>query len=78
MIKGLKAGVVDIVIGTHRILSKDICFRDLGLLVIDEEHRFGVRHKEKLKMIRQHVDVLSMTATPIPRTLHMALSGAGS
>jgi transcription-repair coupling factor (superfamily II helicase) len=76
VIKGLKAGVVDVVIGTHRVLSKDIIFKDLGLLVIDEEHRFGVRHKEKLKMMRQHVDVLSMTATPIPRTLHMALSGA--
>ena len=76
VIRELKAGVIDIVVGTHRLLSKDIGFRDLGLLIIDEEHRFGVRHKEKLKMIRQDVDVLSMTATPIPRTLHMALSGA--
>ena len=76
VIRELKAGVVDIVVGTHRLLSRDIGFRDLGLLIIDEEHRFGVRHKEKLKMIRQDVDVLSMTATPIPRTLHMALSGA--
>ncbi|RJX24745.1 MAG: transcription-repair coupling factor [Dethiobacter sp.] len=76
VIKGLKAGVIDIVVGTHRLISKDIEFKDLGLLVIDEEHRFGVRHKEKLKMFRQEVDVLSMTATPIPRTLHMALSGA--
>ncbi|HAA34089.1 MAG TPA: transcription-repair coupling factor, partial [Firmicutes bacterium] len=76
VIKGLKAGVVDIVVGTHRLISKDISFKDLGLLIIDEEHRFGVRHKEKLKMFRQEVDVLSMTATPIPRTLHMALSGA--
>jgi transcription-repair coupling factor (superfamily II helicase) len=72
----LKAGVVDIVIGTHRLLSKDIGFKDLGLLIIDEEHRFGVRHKEKLKMLRREVDVLSMTATPIPRTMHMAISGA--
>ncbi len=76
VIKALKAGVVDIVIGTHRLISKDIGFKDLGLLIIDEEHRFGVRHKEKLKMLRQDVDVLSMTATPIPRTMHMALSGA--
>lgn len=76
VIKGLKAGVVDIVIGTHRLFSKDMQINDLGLLIIDEEHRFGVRHKERLKMLRQHVDVLSMTATPIPRTLHMALSGA--
>lgn len=76
VVRGLKAGVVDVVVGTHRLLSKDISFRDLGLLIIDEEHRFGVRHKEKLKMLRQDVDVLSMTATPIPRTLHMALSGA--
>lgn len=72
----LKAGVADIVIGTHRLLSRDIGFKDLGLLIIDEEHRFGVRHKEKLKMLRQEVDVLSMTATPIPRTMHMAISGA--
>lgn len=76
VIKALKAGVVDIVIGTHRLISKDISFHDLGLLIIDEEHRFGVRQKEKLKMMRQDVDVLSMTATPIPRTMHMALSGA--
>lgn len=76
VIKGLKAGVIDIVVGTHRLISKDVVFKDLGLLIIDEEHRFGVRHKEKLKMFRQEVDVLSMTATPIPRTLHMALSGA--
>ncbi len=76
VIRALKAGVVDIVIGTHRLISKDIGFKDLGLLIIDEEHRFGVRHKEKLKMLRKDVDVLSMTATPIPRTMHMALSGA--
>ncbi len=76
IIKGLKAGVIDVVIGTHRLFSRDTAFKDLGLLIIDEEHRFGVRHKEKLKMLRRDVDVLSMTATPIPRTLHMALSGA--
>ncbi len=76
VIKGIKAGVVDVVVGTHRLISKDVQFKDLGLIIVDEEHRFGVRHKEKLKMLRQQVDVLSMTATPIPRTLHMALSGA--
>ena len=76
ILKGLKAGVIDVVVGTHRLFSKDSAFKDLGLLIIDEEHRFGVRHKEKLKMLRRDVDVLSMTATPIPRTLHMALSGA--
>jgi transcription-repair coupling factor (superfamily II helicase) len=68
-------GEVDIVVGTHRVLQKDVAFRDLGLVVIDEEHRFGVKHKERLKQMRTEVDVLSMTATPIPRTLHMALSG---
>jgi len=72
----LEKGEVDLVIGTHRLLSKDIKFKDLGLLVIDEEHRFGVKHKEKLRSIRASVDVLSMSATPIPRTLHMALAGA--
>ncbi|MGM0413861.1 MAG: transcription-repair coupling factor [Bacillota bacterium] len=71
----LKNGKVDIIIGTHRLLSKDINFKDLGLLVIDEEQRFGVNHKEKLKEIKEKVDVLAMTATPIPRTLHMSLSG---
>jgi transcription-repair coupling factor (superfamily II helicase) len=71
----IKTGDVDIVVGTHRVLQKDVSFRDLGLVVIDEEHRFGVRHKERLKSMRTEVDVLSMTATPIPRTLHMALSG---
>jgi len=71
----LAAGKVDIVIGTHRLLQKDISFRDLGLAVIDEEQRFGVAHKEKLKAMRASVDVLTLTATPIPRTLHMALSG---
>ena len=74
-VEGLKTGEVDIVIGTHRLLSKDIEFRDLGLVVIDEEHRFGVAHKERLKHLRKSVDVLTMTATPIPRTLHMSLSG---
>jgi len=71
----LDTGEVDVVIGTHRLLQKDVRFRDLGLLVIDEEHRFGVKHKERLKQLRTEVHVLSMTATPIPRTLHMALSG---
>ncbi len=71
----LATGRVDIVIGTHRLLSKDVEFRDLGLLIIDEEQRFGVRHKERLKQLRKNVDVLTMTATPIPRTLHMALLG---
>ncbi|MGE5396014.1 MAG: transcription-repair coupling factor, partial [Chitinophagales bacterium] len=71
----LQRGVVDIVIGTHRLLSKDIQFKDLGLLVIDEEHRFGVRQKEKIKTLKAQVDVISLSATPIPRTLHMALTG---
>ncbi len=69
----LELGKVDIVIGTHRLLSKDVVFRDLGLLVVDEEQRFGVRHKEQIKQLRQQVDVLAMSATPIPRTLHMSL-----
>ncbi|MBM4299817.1 MAG: transcription-repair coupling factor, partial [Deltaproteobacteria bacterium] len=68
-------GIVDIVIGTHRLLQKDVQFRDLGLVIIDEEHRFGVAHKERLKKMRELVDVLSLTATPIPRTLHMSLVG---
>ncbi len=71
----LAAGKVDVVIGTHRILSKDVEFSDLGLLVVDEEQRFGVRHKERLKQMRKSVDVLTMSATPIPRTLHMSLLG---
>ncbi len=71
----LKAGEIDIVVGTHRLLQRDIHFKDLGLLVIDEEHRFGVAHKERIKQMRTNVDVLSMSATPIPRTLHMSLSG---
>ncbi len=75
IVERIAAGDVDVVIGTHRVLQKDVRFRDLGLLVIDEEHRFGVKHKERLKQMRTEVHVLSMTATPIPRTLHMALSG---
>ncbi|HXH07048.1 MAG TPA: transcription-repair coupling factor, partial [Vicinamibacterales bacterium] len=71
----LAAGRVDIVVGTHRLLSKDVVFRDLGLLIVDEEQRFGVAHKERLKQLRTRVDVLTMTATPIPRTLNMALAG---
>ena len=74
-LEGLKKGVVDIVIGTHRVLSKDVQFKDLGLLIIDEEQRFGVAHKEKIKQLKQNVDVLTLTATPIPRTLHMSLIG---
>ena len=74
-IKGLKNGTIDIVIGTHRILSKDIIYRDLGLLIIDEEQRFGVTHKEKIKKLKTNVDVLTLTATPIPRTLHMSMLG---
>jgi transcription-repair coupling factor (superfamily II helicase) len=68
-------GAIDVVIGTHRLLSKDVLFKDLGLLVVDEEHRFGVRHKERLKELKLAVDVLTLTATPIPRTLHMSLAG---
>ncbi|MBD3402079.1 transcription-repair coupling factor [candidate division GN15 bacterium] len=75
-IEGLKAGTVDLVIGTHRLLSADVHFKDLGLLVIDEEHRFGVRHKEKLRRLKSTVDTIAMTATPIPRTLQMSLMGA--
>lgn len=71
----LRKGLVDIVIGTHRVLSKDIVFKDLGLLIIDEEQRFGVAHKEKIKKMKENVDVLTLTATPIPRTLHMSLIG---
>ena len=74
-IEGIKKGQVDIVVGTHRILSKDVEFKDLGLLIIDEEQRFGVAHKEKLKELKTNVDVLTLTATPIPRTLHMSLIG---
>jgi transcription-repair coupling factor (superfamily II helicase) len=75
IIAGLKSGVIDVVIGTHRLLSKDIEFANLGLLVIDEEQRFGVEHKEELKKARTNVDVLAMSATPIPRTLEMAITG---
>ena len=74
-IEGLKTGEVDIVIGTHKVLSKDVKFKDLGLLVVDEEQRFGVTHKEKIKTLKQNVDVLTLSATPIPRTLHMSLVG---
>src|SRR4029078_11061262 len=71
----LEAGKVEIIVGTHRLLSKDVKFRDLGLVVVDEEQRFGVAHKEKIKQLRKRVDVLTMTATPIPRTLNMSLVG---
>ena len=74
-IEDLKKGFVDIVIGTHRVLSSDVEFKDLGLLIIDEEQRFGVAHKEKIKKLKENVDVLTLTATPIPRTLHMSLIG---
>lgn len=74
-LEDLKRGLVDIVIGTHRVLSKDVKFKDLGLLIIDEEQRFGVAHKEKIKQLKENVDVLTLTATPIPRTLHMSLVG---
>ena len=74
-IKHLATGSCDVVVGTHRLLQEGISFKDLGLLVIDEEHRFGVRHKEKLKQLRENIDILSMSATPIPRTLYMSLSG---
>src|SRR5947207_7257043 len=71
----MEAGKVDIEIGTHLMLSKDVKFTDLGLLIVDEEQRFGVRHKERLKQMRKEVDVLTMSATPIPRTLHMSMVG---
>ena len=74
-VKGLKSGSVDLVIGTHRLLSDDVRFKDLGLLVVDEEQRFGVRHKEKIKEMRSNIDVLTLSATPIPRTLNMSLTG---
>lgn len=74
-IQNLKRGLVDIVVGTHRVLSDDIEYKDLGLLIIDEEQRFGVQHKEKIKKLKKNVDVLTLTATPIPRTLHMSLIG---
>ncbi|MEW6409120.1 MAG: transcription-repair coupling factor [Nitrospirota bacterium] len=75
MISALRHGMIDIIIGTHRILQKDVVFKNLGLVIIDEEHRFGVTHKEMLKNLRKNIDVLTLTATPIPRTLNMALSG---
>ncbi|MGE0404930.1 MAG: transcription-repair coupling factor [Candidatus Korobacteraceae bacterium] len=75
IVEKIEAGKVDVIIGTHRLLSKDIHFADLGLVVVDEEQRFGVRHKERLKQLRKEVDVLTMSATPIPRTLHMSLIG---
>ncbi|AYD41285.1 transcription-repair coupling factor [Clostridium fermenticellae] len=74
-IKALKEGDIDIIIGTHRILQKDVEFKDLGLLIVDEEQRFGVTHKEKIKKLRKNIDVLTLSATPIPRTLHMSLVG---
>ncbi len=77
-LNGLADGSVDIIIGTHRLLSEDVKFSDLGLLVVDEEQRFGVQHKEKIKMMKETVDVLSISATPIPRTLHMSMSGIRS
>lgn len=74
-IEGLRKGQVDIIIGTHRLLSKDVVYKDLGLLIVDEEQRFGVTHKEKLKTLKENIDVLTLSATPIPRTLHMSLVG---
>src|SRR5690606_17058102 len=71
----LAAGTTDIVIGTHRLLQKDVTFKNLGLVIIDEEQRFGVKQKEKFRSLRTEIDVLTLTATPIPRTLHMSLSG---
>ncbi len=75
VLEGLTSESIDVVIGTHRLLSKDVLFHSLGLLIVDEEHRFGVKHKERLKALRLEVDVITLTATPIPRTLHLALSG---
>ena len=75
ILKGVQEGTIDLVVGTHRLLSSDVKFKDLGLLVLDEEQRFGVEHKEKIKNLRKDIDCLTMTATPIPRTLHMSLSG---
>lgn len=71
----LRKGQVDIIVGTHRLLSKDVEFKNLGLLIVDEEQRFGVTHKEKIKQMKGNVDVLTLSATPIPRTLHMSLTG---
>ena len=75
VIRGIHAGTVDVVIGTHRLLSADVVFKDLGLLVVDEEQRFGVTHKERIKDLKRSVDVLTLSATPIPRTLQMSLTG---
>ncbi|CDF70507.1 transcription-repair coupling factor [Lactobacillus acidophilus] len=75
IIEGLKDGKIDLVVGTHRILSKDVEFKNLGLLIVDEEQRFGVKHKERLKQLKANIDVLTLTATPIPRTLHMSMVG---
>src|SRR5205807_7496353 len=75
ILERLAKGGIDIIIGTHRLVSADVMFKDLGLVIIDEEQRFGVEHKERLKRLRQTVDVLTMTATPIPRTLHLSLLG---
>ena len=75
IVKKLKLGEIDVVVGTHRLLSQDVIFKDLGLLIIDEEHRFGVKDKERIKQLKNNVDVLTMTATPIPRTLHMSIVG---
>lgn len=75
IIEGLKNGKIDLVVGTHRILSQDVKFKNLGLLIVDEEQRFGVKHKEKLKQLKANIDVLTLTATPIPRTLHMSMVG---
>src|SRR5690606_20627441 len=71
----LAAGTIDVVIGTHRLLSPDVAFQKLGLIIVDEEHRFGVKHKERLKQLKLETDVLTLTATPIPRTLHQSLAG---
>ncbi|MDK7093940.1 hypothetical protein QP371_07115, partial [Gardnerella swidsinskii] len=75
IIEGVKNGKIDMVVGTHRLLSKDVKFKDLGLLIVDEEQRFGVKHKERLKELKANIDVLTLTATPIPRTLHMSMVG---
>lgn len=75
MLEELRRGQVDIVVGTHRLVQKDVKFKDLGLCIIDEEQRFGVKHKESFKEMRNNVDVLTLSATPIPRTLNMAMSG---
>ena len=75
IVRRLAKGEIDILIGTHRLISNDVKFSDLGLVVVDEEQRFGVTHKERLKQMRKMVDVLTMSATPIPRTLHMSMLG---